>query len=38
MSESAKQFVKQLSSVPDKFVDELFELYDKDSLQNDFVI
>jgi len=38
MSESAKDFVKQLSSVPEKFVDELFEFYDKDSLQTDFVI
>lgn len=38
MSKSAKDFVKELSTVPEKFIDELFEFYQQDSLQTDFVI
>ena len=35
---SAKMFVKKLSSVPDKFIDELFEFYKPETLQTDFVL
>jgi phage anti-repressor protein len=38
MNSSAKAFVKQLSTVPERFIDELFELYNEDNLQTDFVI
>lgn len=34
----AKTFIKKLSSVPDAFVDELFEFYKPETLQTDFVI
>jgi phage anti-repressor protein len=38
MHNPAAAFVKQLSAVPESFVDELFAFYNKDTLQTDFVI
>lgn len=35
---TAAQFIKQTTAVPDKFVDELFEFYNEDTLPTDFVI
>jgi predicted GIY-YIG superfamily endonuclease/phage anti-repressor protein len=35
---SAKEFIKQTTAVPEKFVDELFEFYDEKTLQTDFVV
>ena len=38
MIESDANFVKQLSIIPERFVDELFAFYTKNTLQTDFVI
>ena len=35
---TAQDFIKQTTSVPEKFVDELFEFYNQDTLPTDFVI
>ena len=35
---NARSFVKQISAVPQVFIDELFEFYSEDTLQTDFVI
>lgn len=35
---TAAQFIKQTTTVPEKFVDELFEFYNEDTLPTDFVI
>lgn len=32
------RYIKQMSSIPEKFIDELFEFYDYDSLQTDMII
>jgi phage anti-repressor protein/predicted GIY-YIG superfamily endonuclease len=34
----AKAFIKKLTTVPEQFIDELFDLYDIETLQTDFVI
>lgn len=34
----SKAFVKKMSSVPDSFIDELFEFYQPETLQTDFVL
>lgn len=33
-----KEYIKKLTSVPEKFIDELFELYNENTTQSDFVI
>lgn len=39
MTIPAKEYVKKVTTVPEGFIDELFELYDERSvLQSDFVI
>ena len=38
VSNSAKVYVKRLSTVPESFVDELFEFYSEDTSQTDFAI
>ena len=35
---TAKQFLKKYSSVPNKFIDELFEMYDENTMPVDMVI
>lgn len=35
---TTKEFIKRMTTVPNKFVDELFEFYDEHTLQTDFVI
>jgi phage anti-repressor protein len=35
---SAKQLVKKLTAIPESFVDELYDFYDENTLQTDFVI
>lgn len=35
---NAKTFIKKVTTVPEKFIDELFEFYDEHTLQTDFVI
>jgi phage anti-repressor protein len=34
----AKAYIKRLTTVPEQFVDELFEFYDSSTIQTDFVI
>lgn len=34
----AKDYIKKISNVPNKFVDEIFSFYDENTLQTDFVI
>jgi len=38
MSLSAKEFIKKMTTVPEGFVDEMFDFYDMSTLQTDFVI
>lgn len=38
MTLSAKEYIKKVTSVPNQFVDELFEFYDTSTLQTDFVV
>jgi phage anti-repressor protein len=33
-----KEYIKKLTSVPEKFIDELFDLYNENTMQSDFVI
>ena len=35
---TAKQFIKKTTTAPEKFIDELFEFYEPETLQTDFVI
>ncbi len=35
---SAKEYIKRLTTIPTDFVDELFELYDTNTTQTDFVV
>jgi phage anti-repressor protein/predicted GIY-YIG superfamily endonuclease len=37
-TDDAKSFVKKLSTIPDDFIDELFEFYKPETLQTDFVL
>lgn len=34
----AVQYIKQLSSIPNEFIDDLFEFYDSNTMQTDFAI
>lgn len=34
----AKDYVKKLTTVPEKFIDEFFTLYDENTMQTDFVV
>jgi phage anti-repressor protein len=38
MSEESKKFVKRFTTVPEKFIDELFRFYNEDTKQTDIVI
>ena len=38
MAIDAKAYIKKMTSVPEKFIDEIFELYNESSTQSNFVI
>ena len=35
---NAKTYIKKLNNIPNAFIDELFQFYDENTLQTDFVV